>query len=142
MRKLIILLAIAFTFTFTANSQEKGDWYVGTGDVANISWTDWAISPSLGYAFTEDLVVGFNVSQGVDDSDDAVSDMKFDVHARYFFVEDYFAYVGVEDFDLDMVQVGVGKMFTFHKNVYVDPKVVYDVNAKTTNLTLGFGLKF
>ena len=61
---------------------------------------------------------------------------------RYFFVKDYFAYVGVEDFDLDMVQVGVGKMFTFHKNVYVDPKVVYDVNAKTTNLTLGFGLKF
>ena len=112
MRKLIILLAIAFTFTFTANSQEKGDWYVGTGDVANISWTDWAISPSLGYAVTEDLVVGFNVSQGV------------------------------EDFDLDMVQVGVGKMFTFHKNVYVDPKVVYNVNAKTTNLTLGFGLKF
>ncbi len=141
MRKLIILLAIAFTFTFTANSQEKGDWYVGTGDVANISWTDWAISPSLGYAVTEDLVVGFNVSQGVDDSN-VVGDMKFDVHARYFFIEDYFAYVGVEDFDLDMVQVGVGKMFTFHKNVYVDPKVVYNVNAKTTNLTLGFGLKF
>ncbi len=141
MRKLIILLAIAFTFTFTANSQEKGDWYVGTGDVANISWTAWAISPSLGYAVTEDLVVGFNVSQGVDDSN-VVGDMKFDVHARYFFIEDYFAYVGVEDFDLDMVQVGVGKMFTFHKNVYVDPKVVYNVNAKTTNLTLGFGLKF
>ena len=141
MRKLIILLAIAFTFTFTANSQEKGDWYVGTGDVANISWTDWAISPSLGYAVTENLVVGFNVSQGVDDSN-VVGDMKFDVHTRYFFIEDYFAYVGVEDFDLDMVQVGVGKMFTFHKNVYVDPKVVYNVNAKTTNLTLGFGLKF
>jgi hypothetical protein len=24
----------------------------------------------------------------------------------------------------------------------MDPKVVYDVNAKTTNLMLGFGLKF
>ena len=35
MRKLIILLAIAFTFT--ANAQVKGDWYVGTGDVANVN---------------------------------------------------------------------------------------------------------
>ena len=40
------------------------------------------------------------------------------------------------------MKLGVGKMFAFHKNVYIDPKVVYDVNAKTTNLMLGFGLKF
>ena len=137
MRKLIILLAIAFTFT--ANAQEKGDWYVGTGDVANVSWTDWAISPSLGYGFTDDLVVGFNVSQEMG------TDMKYDVHVRRFFgnsENQYFAYVGVEDFDTDLLQLGIGKMFTLHKNVFVDPKVVYDVNAKTTNLTLGFGLKF
>ena len=142
MRNFILTCVLTAFIAIGANAQTaKGDWYVGTGDVANISWTDWAISPSLGYAVTEDLVVGFNVSQGVDDSN-VVGDMKFDVHTRYFFIEDYFAYVGVEDFDLDMVQVGVGKMFTFHKNVYVDPKVVYNVNAKTTNLTLGFGLKF
>ena len=134
MRKLIILLAIAFTFT--ANAQEKGNWFVGTGDVANISWTDWAISQSLGYAFTDDLVVGFNVSQVVDE------DVKFDVQAKYFFIEDYFAYAAVQDFDTDLLKVGVGKMFTLRKNVYMDPKVVYDVNAKTTNLMLGFGLKF
>jgi hypothetical protein len=33
-------------------------------------------------------------------------------------------------------------MFTIHKGVFVDPKVVYDTSNKTTNLTLGFGLKF
>ena len=134
MRKLIILLAIAFTFT--ANAQVKGDWYIGTGDVANVSWTDWAISPSVGYGVTDNLMVGLNVSQEVDE------DMVFDVHARYFFKEDYFAYVGVEDFDFDMTQIGVGKMFTVHKVVYIDPKIVYDLNAQTTNLTLGFGLRF
>ena len=26
--------------------------------------------------------------------------------------------------------------------IYIDPKVVYDTNLKTTNLMLGFGLKF
>tara|TARA_B100001778_G_scaffold207841_1_gene171851 strand:+ start:3145 stop:3555 length:411 start_codon:yes stop_codon:yes gene_type:complete len=136
MRKLIILLAIAFTFT--ANAQVKGDWYIGTGDVANVAWTEWSISPTVGYGFTDNLMVGLNVSQA-----DSSEDMGFDVHARYFFGEmKFFGYAAMEDFDTDMLKVGVGKMFTFHKNVFIDPKVVYDVNAKTTNLTLGFGLKF
>ena len=136
MRKLIILLAIAFTFT--ANAQVKGDWYVGTGDVANVAWTEWSISPTVGYGFTDNLMVGLNVSQA-----DSSEDMGFDVHARYFFSDKkFFGYAAMEDFDTDMLKVGVGKMFTFHKNVFIDPKVVYDVNTKTTNLTLGFGLKF
>jgi len=134
MRKLIILLALAFTVTVSA--QEKGDWYVGTGDVADVAWTEWSISPTVGYGFTDKLMVGLNVSQ-VDSADD----MALDIHARYFF-KDFFAYSAVEDFDTDLMKLGVGKMFTFHKNVFIDPKVVYDVNAKTTNLSLGFGLKF
>ena len=134
MRKLIILLALAFTVTVSA--QEKGDWYVGTGDVADVAWTEWSISPTVGYGFTDKLMVGLNVSQ-VDSADD----MALDIHARFFF-KDFFAYAAVEDFDTDLMKLGVGKMFTFHKNVFIDPKVVYDVNAKTTNLSLGFGLKF
>ena len=134
MRKLIILLALAFTVTVSA--QEKGDWYVGTGDVADVAWTEWSISPTVGYGFTDKLMVGLNVSQ-IDSADDVA----LDIHARYFFKE-FFAYAAVEDFDTDLLKVGVGKMFTFHKNVFIDPKVVYDVNAKTTNLQLGFGLKF
>jgi|TARA_B100001094_G_C18047337_1_gene728155 hypothetical protein len=136
MRKLIILLALAFSVTVSA--QVKGDWYIGTGDVANVAWTDWSIAPTVGYGFTDNLMVGLNVSQA-----DSADDMKFDVHARYFFGEKkFFGYAAVEDFDTDLLKVGVGKMFTFHKNVFIDPKVVYDVNAKTTNLSLGFGLKF
>tara|TARA_B100000963_G_scaffold211010_1_gene183852 strand:+ start:9284 stop:9688 length:405 start_codon:yes stop_codon:yes gene_type:complete len=134
MRKLIILLAVAFTFT--ANAQEKGDWYVGTGDIANVAWTDWAISPSVGYGFTDNLMVGMSLSQA-----DSTVDMSFDIDARYFY-KGYFAYAAVEDFDIDLLKVGVGKMFTITKGVFVDPKVVYDTSNKTTNLTLGFGLKF
>ena len=33
-------------------------------------------------------------------------------------------------------------MFTFHKNVFVDPKILYDIDGGTTNLGVGFGLKF
>ena len=136
MRKLILSLALGLLSVAGVNAQEKGDWYIGTGDIADVAWTEWSISPTVGYGFTDKLMVGLNVSQ-VDSSDDVA----LDIHARYFFKE-FFAYAAVEDFDTDLLKVGVGKMFTFHKNVFIDPKVVYDVNAKTTNLTLGFGLRF
>jgi hypothetical protein len=134
MRKLMILLAMAFTLS--ASAQVKGDWYIGTGDVANVAWTEWSISPTVGYGFTDKLMIGLNVSQM-----DSSEDVALDIHARYFFKE-FFAYAAIEDFDADLLKVGIGKMFTFHKNVFIDPKVVYDINSKTTNLQLGFGLKF
>ena len=137
MRKLIILLALAFTFS--ANAQVKGDWFVGTGDVANVAWTDLSIKPFIGYGFTDNLAIGLNVAQ-----EDSSDDLGVDVSARYFFdlKNQFFAYASVQDFDADLLKVGVGKMFKVHKGVFIDPKVVYDVNAKTTNLTLGFGLRF
>ena len=134
MRKLIILLAVAFTFT--ANAQEKGDWYVGTGDIANVAWTDWAISPSVGYGFTDNLMVGMSLSQA-----DSTVDMELDLHARYFH-KGFFAYAAVNGFDTETLSLGVGRMFTITKNVFVDPRIVYNTEDKTTNLGLGFGLRF
>ena len=134
MRKLIILLAIAFTFT--ANAQVKGDWYVGTGDVANVAWTEWSISPTVGYGLTDKLMVGLNISQA-----DSTVDQVIDVHARYF-LRGYFVYASAPNLETDNLSIGIGKLFTIHKGVFVDPKVVYNSGDKTTNLTLGVGLKF
>ena len=84
----------------------------------------------------DNLMVGVSVSQA-----DSTVDMNLDFHARYF-MNGYFAYVATDGLSTDNMVLGAGKMFTFHKSVYVDPKIVYDMGAKTTNLTLGFGLKF
>tara|TARA_B100000795_G_C22652020_1_gene380663 strand:+ start:310 stop:729 length:420 start_codon:yes stop_codon:yes gene_type:complete len=139
MRKLITLLAIV-SITLTANSQEKGDWYVGTGDIANVAWTEWSVAPTLGYGVSDKLMVGISLSQA-----DSASDMMLDLHARYFMTlggHDLFVYASAPELDTDMISVGLGKMFTFHKNVFIDPKVVYNTGEKTTNLMVGFGLKF
>jgi len=133
------LLAIV-SIAFTANSQEKGDWYVGTGDIANVAWTEWSVAPTLGYGVSDKLMVGINLSQA-----DSASDMMLDLHARYFMTlggHDMFVYASAPELDTDMISVGLGKMFTFHKNVFIDPKVVYNTGEKTTNLMVGFGLKF
>ncbi len=135
MRTLILTLALAFGLT-TANAQTTGDWYVGTGDIANTAWTEWSVSPTIGYGVTDNLMVGASVSQT-----DSTADLNVDFHARYF-VKGYFAYLATDGLSTDGMSFGAGKMFTFHKGVYVDPKVVYDMTAKTTNLQLGVGLKF
>ena len=135
MRNLILTLALVCGFT-AANAQTSGDWYVGTGDIANVSWTEWSVSPTIGYGVLDNLMIGASISQA-----DSTADMDIDFHARYFW-KGYFAYVATDGLSTDNLKLGAGKLFTIRDWVYVDPKVVYDYSAKTTNLQLGFGFKF
>ena len=129
--------ALAALCAVSVNAQNvKGDWYVGTGDIANTAWTEWSIAPTVGYGIADNFMVGLNVSQA-----DSSAEMVLDAHVRYFY-NGLFGYVSAPNLDTDLLSIGVGKMFTFHKCVYVDPKVVYDTNMKTTNLMLGVGFKF
>jgi len=146
MKKIVLTLFLSTLFVLGVNGQEKkaccvggqekGDWYVGTGNIADKAWTEWSIAPTVGYGLTDNLMVGLNVSQA-----DSTADMNFDIHARYFW-KGYFVYLETEGLNTDNINYGLGKMFTFHRGVYVDPKVVYNATEKTTNLMLGVGLKF
>ena len=136
MSKLMMSFALTVLCAIGVNAQDKGDWYIGTGDIANTAWTEWSIAPTVGYGLTDNLMVGLNVSQA-----DSTADMQVDLHARYF-MNTWFLYAETTGIDTDNLKVGAGKMFSFHKAVYVDPKVVYDLTEETVNLTLGVGLKF
>ena len=136
MKKVVMSLALSVLFVLGVSAQEKGDWYVGTGDVANKAWTDWSVSPTIGYGVTDNLMVGMNIVQA-----DSTEEMAYDLHARYF-VNGFFVYLETSGLETDGMNYGVGKMFTFHRGVYVDPKIVYNSGEKTTNLMLGVGLKF
>jgi len=136
MKNLILTTVMLVCGIFAANAQEKGDWYVGTGDISNVGWTDWALSPTVGYGVMDELMIGASIMQA-----DADDDLSINIHARYFF-KGYFAYLETEGLSTDNLGLGLGKMFTIHEKVFVDPKVVYNIGTETTNLTLGFGLKF
>tara|TARA_R110002051_G_scaffold31632_1_gene71791 strand:+ start:419 stop:841 length:423 start_codon:yes stop_codon:yes gene_type:complete len=140
MKNVLMSFALAILCIVGVNAQcsdnAKGSWYLGTGDIANVAWTEWSLAPTIGYGLTDNLMVGLNVTQA-----DSSAEIELDAHARYF-MKGYFAYVEAPSLDTDKLLIGVGKMFTFHKGVYVDPKIVYDTSEKTTNLVLGVGLKF
>tara|TARA_R110001592_G_scaffold1578_6_gene9301 strand:+ start:286 stop:696 length:411 start_codon:yes stop_codon:yes gene_type:complete len=136
MNKLFLTLALTMATIVATQAQTKGDWYIGTGDVADVAWTEWAVSPTVGYGLMDNLMVGLSISQA-----DSTADISYDLHARYFY-KGYFAYAATQGLDTDGMKIGVGKMFTIHRGIYIDPKIVYNTEEKTTNLTLGFGLKF
>ena len=136
MRNLILTFALICGLTASQAQNTKGTFYVGTNDIANIAWTDWAVSPSVGYAFTDALVIGGSVSQ---DSTDA--DMNLDFYARYFW-NGMFVHAGMNGLNFDEIELGLGKQFTIKENVYVDPKLVYNAGSETVNLGIGFGFKF
>jgi len=136
MNKIILSLALSVLCVLGVNAQSAGDWYVGTGDIANKAWTEWSLSPTVGYGLTDNLMVGVNVSQA-----DSTVDVSYDLHARYY-VGSYFVYATTGGLDTETLKLGIGRMFGIHKGIYVDPKVVYDTQGKTTNLTLGLGLYF
>ena len=136
MRNLILTMIVAVATLVGANAQSQGDWYVGTGDVANVAWTDWAVSPTLGYGVTDNIMVGMSVSQA-----DSTADMNYKLHARYY-MNNLFIYVATDGASTEGMSYGVGKMFTLRNNIYVDPKIIYNSGEKTTNLTLGFGFRF
>jgi len=136
MKKIILTLALVVATIVGTQAQTKGDWYVGTGDVANTAWTEWAVAPTVGYGITDNLMVGLSVSQA-----DSTVDMTYDLHARWY-TRGYFVYAATSGLDTETLSLGVGKLFTLRNNIYVDPKIVYNTGEKTTNLTLGFGFKF
>ena len=136
MKKIILTLALCVATIVGTQAQTKGDWYVGTGDVANTAWTEWAVAPTVGYGITDNLMVGLSVSQA-----DSTVDMTYDLHARWY-TRGYFVYAATSGLDTETLSLGVGKLFTLRNNIYVDPKIVYNTGDKTTNLTLGFGFKF
>ena len=141
MKNIILSLALVIGVSASMNAQNaKGDWYVGTGNIADVAWTEWAVSPMLGYGINDNLMVGFSLAQA-----DSSEDLSIDLNARYFVSaggQDFFLYAELNDFDTDNLALGLGKMFTVHKGVFVEPKVVYHSGEKTTNMMLGFGMKF
>jgi len=136
MRKLILTITLACMSMMASQAQTKGDWYIGTGDVSNVAWTEWSVSPTIGYSVTNNLVIGASLDQVTGET------LNVDVNARYF-VKGYFAYLESNlNLDTEDMRLGFGKMFTLRSNVYVDPKIVYNTGDQTTNLGIGFGFRF
>ena len=61
---MILTFTLSLLIAVGVNAQNaKGDWYIGTGEVSNVAWTEWSMAPSIGYGVSDKLMVGVNLSQ-------------------------------------------------------------------------------
>ena len=68
-------------------------------------------------------MVGLSLAQA-----DSSEDLSMDLHARYFLNamdKTFSCTAAMGDMETDNLSLGLGKMFTIHKSVFVEPKVVY-----------------
>jgi len=69
MKKFILMFATLCLITFSANAQtKKGTVLLGAGsDFSGVSWTDWSITPKIGYFIQDGLAIGAQVHFWTDD---------------------------------------------------------------------------
>ena len=109
MKNFILTLIVTVGLVFSASAQNaKGDWYVGTGDIANVAWTDWALSPTIGYFISDNFMVGLSLGmssssqKGLEDPGDPemyynheTSSSNLGPFVRYYVIKNLYANAGV-----------------------------------------------
>ena len=142
MKNLFTLCACAFlTFTLSAQSEQAaGSYYLGTGDATtlmNVFSTGVMMSPTVGYAVIDDLVVSGSLNGATDDLD-------LNLNVRYFWNGVFFQ-AGADDVAGDMsISLGAGKYFqlnALNDRLYVDPQINYNLDTGF-NTMIGFGARF
>jgi hypothetical protein len=142
MKNLFTLCACAFlTFTLSAQSEQAaGSYYLGTGDattIMNVFSTGVMMSPTIGYAVIDDLVVSGALNGATDDLD-------LNLNVRYFYNGVFFQ-AGADDVAGDMsISLGAGKYFqlnALNDRLYVDPQINYNLDTGF-NTMIGFGARF
>ena len=70
MKKFILMFATLCLITFSANAQtKKGTVLLGAGsNFSDVSWTDWSITPKIGYFIQDGLAIGAMIHFSSDDT--------------------------------------------------------------------------
>ena len=130
-----------FAFTVSAQSEQAaGSYYLGTGDatsLVNVFSTGANISPTIGYAVIDDLVVSGSIN-GLTDA------LMLDLDVRYYWKGVFFQ-AGASDLAGEpSIALGAGKYFSLgvlSDRLYVDPQIEYNFDSGF-NTSIGFGARF
>ena len=132
-----------FAFTVSAQSEQAaGSYYLGTGDATSLvnifsSLSEVTISPTIGYAVIDDLVVSGSIN-GLTDA------LMLDLDVRYYWNGVFFQ-AGASDLAGEpSIALGAGKYFTLgvlSDRLYVDPQIEYNFDTGFS-ATIGLGARF
>lgn len=140
---LLSIMTLGLSAQTTESSQLspvcQGDFLVGA-NAANVSVTDVQLSAAVGYALTDQIVVGLSELSGNDDS------WSGSLFGRYYLNSPFYAQgsVGYDSFEDDAnFGASVGVTGFLAKWVFIEPNIGVNFSDNTEfNLGLSFGLRF
>ena len=153
MKKFVLSFFAVATATFSLAqdaSQPQGSWYLGTAnatDVLNIFSSGIEISPTVGYAVVDDIVVSLSVNDNDSEDIDGTTfeDLSFNLGAQYF-MGDYYVGVGLNDPINDLgLDLSAGRYIPFKDVLYITPQLgLMDLTGDDPALgvSIGMGARF
>jgi hypothetical protein len=150
MKKLFtILTVVALSTTMSFAQTEKGTFHIA-GNIGDVAWTDWAVSPTVGYFISDGFAValGFSMASG----DAVANSMTLAPSARYYFNDLMFAQGGlsmssVEDAAGDTetttdIVAGVGLSLMWMDRVAIEPTLTLGSGEDVMTIGMGLGIAF
>ena len=156
MKKLFTLCASAMlAFTLSAQAdQPQGTWYLGTGDATQLIniFSDQGvgvISPSIGYAVRDNIVISGTVSNGAAFMDEGSEDNLFNLQLSYFMDNGFVGMIGAVDATESVLEerimtFGIGKMImlgAITDSMFLLPYIESDKDMNM-NSGIAFGFRF
>ena len=166
MKKFILMFATLCFITFSANAQtKKGTVLLGAGSqFSETSWTEWMISPKIGYFIQDGLAIGAMIHFDSDDQyvpafagdyvivngtptvvgahgDYTLTDntREFGVFARYYAARNLFVEMSLSSMTMEDDSWGPVTYFNVGQNQWVTEDMVTQTRMSTSNVRLGMG---
>ena len=166
MKKFILMFATLCFITFSANAQtKKGTVLLGAGSqFSETSWTDWMISPKIGYFIQDGLAIGAMIHFDSDDQyvpafagdyvivngqptvvgahgDYTLTDntREFGVFARYYAARNLFVEMSLSSMTMEDDSWGPVTYFNVEQDQWLTEDMVTQTRMSTSNVRLGMG---
>jgi len=140
MKKLFTMLTVVVIST-TLSFAQQGSVAIGVGsNLANVSWQDYSLTPTVGYFITDNMMVGTGFSMGSSsyeemDTDYKSSGMNISPFFRFYMNDAFFASAGIaigsvsDSYDASsggITITGENKTSTFGLNVGVGYSLMWN----------------
>ena len=166
MKKFILMFATLCFITFSANAQtKKGTVLLGAGSqFSETSWTEWMISPKIGYFIQDGLAIGAMIHFDSDDQyvpafagdyvivngqptvvgahgDYTLTDntREFGVFARYYAARNLFVEMSLSSMTMEDDSWGPVTYFNVEQDQWLTEDMVTQTRMSTSNVRLGMG---
>ena len=166
MKKFILMFAALCLITFSANAQtKKGTVLLGAGSqFSETSWTEWMISPKIGYFIQDGLAIGAMIHFDSDDQyvpafagdyvivngqptvvgahgDYTLTDntREFGVFARYYAARNLFVEMSLSSMTMEDDSWGPVTYFNVEQDQWLTEDMVTQTRMSTSNVRLGMG---